>query len=139
MEVKVFDCLPEEAYKIREEVFIFEQGFVNELDDIDKIATHIVLYIDKEPVGTCRVFFDKELEEYLIGRVAVLKKHRGKSLGAKIIAEAEKQIVKKGGKSAVLSAQDRAKDFYKKQGYTVFGELHYDEGCPHVWMKKDLA
>ena len=57
MEVKIFDYLPEDAYKIREDVFIKEQGFVNELDEIDNIATHIVLYIDNEPVGTCRVFF----------------------------------------------------------------------------------
>ena len=138
MEVKIFDYLPEEAYKIREDVFIKEQGFVNELDEIDNIATHIVLYIQKEPVGTCRVFFDREMGEYLIGRVAVLKKYRGRNLGAEIIAEAEKQIVKMGGKKVVLSAQERAKDFYGKQGYAVFGELHYDEGCPHLWMKKEL-
>ena len=138
MEVKIFDYLPEEAYKIREDVFIKEQGFVNELDEIDSIATHIVLYIDNEPVGTCRVFFDREMGEYLIGRVAVLKKYRGRNLGAEIIAEAEKQILKMGGKKVVLSAQERAKAFDGKQGNAVFGELHYDEGRPHLWMKKEL-
>lgn len=138
MTAKIFDCLPDEAYHIREEVFIKEQGFENELDDIDGVAVHIVMYDGEKPVATCRTFFDSGMESYIIGRVAVLREYRGRHIGAMIIAEAEKQIVKMGGKRSVLSSQQRAQDFYAKQGYSVFGELHYDEGCPHLWMEKAL-
>ena len=43
MKIKVYDYLPQEAINIRTTVFSEEQGFKNEFDDIDKIATHIVL------------------------------------------------------------------------------------------------
>lgn len=41
---------------IRIKVFMEEQGFKNEFDDIDNRAIHIVLYKEGKPVGTCRVF-----------------------------------------------------------------------------------
>ncbi|WP_374110817.1 GNAT family N-acetyltransferase [uncultured Veillonella sp.] len=35
-----------------------EQGFVNEFDEIDAKATHIVAFVDNIPIGTCRFFED---------------------------------------------------------------------------------
>ena len=34
--------------------------------------------------------------------------------------------------------QETTKEFYEKQGYQVFGEEDFDEGCPHIWMYKDI-
>ena len=34
--VKLYEQLPEEAVRIRKEVFMDEQGFCNEFDEIDK-------------------------------------------------------------------------------------------------------
>ena len=50
--------LPSEAKNIREEVFMREQGFSEELefDDIDQTAWHIVLTSRGKPVGTGRLF-----------------------------------------------------------------------------------
>ena len=56
-----------------------------------------------------------------------------------MLAEAEKCVLAKGGKILMLHSQCRAKDFYAKSGYTEFGEIGYDEGCPHIWMKKQLG
>lgn len=44
--VKLYEQLPEEAVRIRKEVFMDEQGFCNEFDEIDKTALHAVLYED---------------------------------------------------------------------------------------------
>lgn len=56
MDFKVYDYLPESAKFVRQTVFVEEQGFVNELDETDNIAMHIVLYDEKKPAATCRIF-----------------------------------------------------------------------------------
>lgn len=138
MEIKSYSSLPEEAAFIRTEVFMKEQGFKDEFDDIDEISTHLVLFIDSEPAGVCRYYFSEEKNQYLVGRIAVLKKFRGQKLGSHILLAAEEEIKNKGGKVSSLSAQVRASEFYEKMGYKKEGEIFYDEYCPHIWMHKTL-
>ena len=38
----------------------------------------------------------------------------------------------------MLSGQVRVAGFYEKLGYIKQGETYLDEGCPHIWMKKNL-
>lgn len=138
MVIKKYDNLPDEAIKIREDVFIKEQGFELEFDDTDNIATHLVLFMNDIPSATCRIFYDDEKKSYIVGRIAVVKSQRKHGLGGKILAGAEEIVKEKGGNSLMLSAQLRAFEFYKKQGYEEFGEVFYDEYCKHIWMKKEL-
>ena len=60
MVFKTYDFLSDDAKMIRESVFMKEQGFENEFDEIDDIAIHIVLYDNKNPVATCRIFKEDE-------------------------------------------------------------------------------
>lgn len=139
MKIKVYDYLSEDAKTIREKVFINEQGFEHEFDDIDKIAAHIVMYGENdEPVATCRVFEAAEKGSYIFGRLAVIRAYRGMGIGRKMITEAEKLVVEKGGTSVSLHAQCRVKSFYEKSGYREFGDIEDDEGCSHIWMSKGL-
>ena len=112
---------------------------MNELDETDNIATHIVLYDEKKPAAACRIFAGEKSGEFILGRLAVMTDYRGKNVGSMVLAEAEKCVLAKGGKILMLHSQCRAKDFYAKSGYTEFGEIGYDEGCPHIWMKKQLG
>lgn len=128
--------LTEDAVSIRTKVFVEEQGFVNEFDDADLWALHIVLYADGEAVGVCRYYPEEETGVYDIGRVAVLKEHRGKHLGEKILRETEARIRKRGGKKVRVSAQVRVQDFYASCGYVPLGEIYMDETCPHIQMEK---
>lgn len=130
--------LNEDAVSIRARVFVEEQGFVNEFDDIDLWALHIVLYADGKAAGVCRYYPDEEPGVYDIGRVAVLKEYRGKHLGEKILREAEERIRKRDGKKIRVSAQVRVQDFYSACGYIPFGEIYMDESCPHIRMEKVL-
>lgn len=57
MFIKIYDEIPEEAKTIREAVFINEQGFKDEFDEIDDVAKHVLLFEGDIPVGTCRFFF----------------------------------------------------------------------------------
>ena len=126
----------EDIKMIREEVFMKEQGFLDEFDDIDDIATHILYFVDESPVGTCRFFDGEEPGDAHIGRMAVLKAYRGKNLGAEIMLAAEKAIQEQGYKICSLSAQVQAKGFYEKLGYVQEGEEYLDEHCPHILMRK---
>lgn len=139
MQIAIYEGIPNHAREIREMVFMKEQGFQNEFDEIDSTATHIVLFDENEkPIATCRVFANPITKEYTLGRLAVIKEYRGKNFGSAIVHEAERYVQKKGGTAIVLHAQCRVADFYRKLGFTEFGDIEIDEGCPHVWMKKNI-
>lgn len=136
--MKVFNNLSKDAIFVRQTVFVDEQGFKDEFDEIDKTAVHLVAYDGNKPIAVCRFFWSDERASYLIGRLAVMKEYRGLQLGAKMIAKAEELIKEKGGKEVQLHSQKRATGFYEKQGYSICSEMEYEEYCPHYWMKKDL-
>ena len=134
MNTKTYTTLPQEAKDIRIEVFVKEQGFENEFDEIDTISHHIVAFDERKPIGTCRFF--KENDHYTIGRVAVLKEYRNQHMGNLLLESAENEIKKLNGDLIVVHAQVRIHPFYEKQGYIQFGQIDNDEGVPHMWMKK---
>ena len=136
MTTKTYTTLPQEAKDIRVEVFMKEQGFENEFDDIDDISFHIVVFNEEKPIGTCRFF--KENDHYTIGRVAVLKEYRNQHIGNVLLESAEKEIKKLNEDLIVVHAQVRVSSFYEKQGYIQFGQIDDDEGVPHMWMKKRI-
>ena len=138
MTIQVYYKLPEEAVSIRQAVFVEEQGFNEEFDSIDNNAVHLVLFDGNTPVATCRFFKDKEPGTYIIGRIAVMCTHRGKNLGSALLIKANQLIKEAGGIKICLHSQKRVKEFYEKQGYQVFGAEDFDEGCPHIWMYKEI-
>lgn len=44
MEYKIYDQLPIEAKEIRIKVFMEEQGFKDEFDDLDEVCKHLVVF-----------------------------------------------------------------------------------------------
>lgn len=139
MDIKVFDEIPPESRFIRETVFLSEQGFEKEYDENDNIAKHIVIYENDEAIATCRLYWDDEVNCYHVGRIAVLKPHRGNGLGIKIVTEAEKIIKEMGGKEVFISGQVQVVEFYvKKLGYTQYGDVYLEEKKPHVALKKSI-
>lgn len=138
LHVRSFDTLPEEAVAIRTAVFMDEQGFVDEFDDVDEKACHLVLFDDGTPVATLRLFPGEAPGEWVVGRLAVVRSHRGLGLGTVLLREAEAEAARRGGDRVALHAQVRAKGFYERCGYVAHGGTDLDEGCPHVWMRKGL-
>lgn len=128
--------LNDAARYIREEVFIKEQHFQNEFDDLDEISYHLVITKKNHPVATGR--FYKKNDDYIIGRVAVLKSYRKNHYGQDVMDLLEKKIKELGGTHVVLSAQVQASGFYEKRGYQKTGEQYLDEYCPHIKMIKNL-
>ncbi len=68
METKIYDFLHEDVVRIRTEVFVEEQQFKEEFDDIDHHCKHFVFYEKDEPVAICRIYpYDEKT--YAIGRI----------------------------------------------------------------------
>ncbi len=137
MKAEVLNFLPDEAHDIRIKVFIEEQGFENEFDEIDSEATHILVKTDNGiPAATCRVFWNDEINSYVLGRLAVLKEYRGRGIGSEVVKKALDYVKNSGGEELMLHSQCSATEFYEKLGFISFGEVEYEEECPHIWMKK---
>lgn len=139
METVIYEGIPAHAREVRQNVFVDEQGFHNEFDDIDETAAHIVMYDENNiPVATCRIFWDAAMNAHILGRLAVIREYRGRNIGSIMVREVEKYVRKNGGTCIALHAQCRVTAFYQNLGFTESGEIDDDEGCPHIWMKKIL-
>lgn len=137
-----------DAQKVRKSVFMDEQGFKDEFDDIDTDdrMIHITAYVDGKLAGCARTFpaeLDAHCENapgrWVFGRLAVLPEMRMLGLGSKILSECE-QIAKSSGATEMhLHAQCNAQHFYEKNGYSSYGPIELDEHVEHQWMKKDIC
>lgn len=136
MNYKFYETLPKEAIYIREEVFMKEQGFQNEFDDIDHHCLHLVVFKEDKPIGCARMY--EENNKMILGRIAVLKDYRKQNVGTYIMSLLEHKAKELNFNITALSAQVRASSFYKNNGYIQSGEEYFDEYCPHIHMEKIL-
>lgn len=132
-----FGQLPQEARAIRTEVFVKEQGFREEFDEIDGQSRHVVFYLDGQPVGTARIFWDVK-HIMRLGRLALRKCVRGDGYGRTVLDACREEARREGAVLMVLDAQKRAKGFYKACGFVVVGEEFLEEGYPHFRMECSL-
>ena len=136
---KFYNSLCTDAMNIRETVFIKEQGFQDEFDELDDRSIHLVLYEDNKAVATGRLFplnTDKSLFKF--GRIAVLNEYRKLHLGSKLLQLLDEKAVSMGATVVQLSAQCNAQKFYEKNNYQSVGVPYKDEGCDHILMVKEL-
>ena len=123
--------------QLRRVVFIEEQGVseADEIDDLDGQALHLLATKSNAPVGTARIIIADGTAK--IGRVCVLKEHRGTGLGAALIHAA---LDASRGKAtrAKLGAQVHALDFYAALGFEAIGPIYDDAGIPHRDMVRDV-
>ena len=137
--VAFYDSLPDEARRIREEVFVREQGFCEEFDDIDARAVHAVLFFRGKAAGTCRFFAeDGQDKTARIGRFALRRPCRGRGLGLALLEAVLAEAGARGAVRAVLDAQVQARGFYERAGFSAFGAPFDEEGCPHIAMQRRL-
>lgn len=124
---------------LRKAVFIVEQGIseAEEMDDLDPVGIHLLATVNGIPAGTARLLIDGEIGK--IGRICVLKAHRGTGLGAQIVeASIDHLRTLPGVTKAKLGAQDHAIGFYEKLGFVGYGPFYDDAGIPHRDMIRDL-
>jgi predicted GNAT family N-acyltransferase len=121
---------------IREEVFIVEQEVPRSLewDGEDSHSTHfLAVNAIGEYVGCARL-----LNNGQIGRMAVLARHRGKGIGALLLAAAVDAGTAAGFERLFLHAQRYAEEFYRQGGFLPYGEEFTEAGIAHIAMEMML-
>jgi len=128
----------EDAHAIRREVFVQEQNVseAEEYDGTDGSCIHLVAYENNTPVATGRIMISGD--DFIIGRVAVVKSHRGQDLGLGIMQALIDACYTMGGETQrqSLHAQTHARGFYEKLGFTPYGEEFEEAGIMHIAMER---
>lgn len=125
-----------DAFYIRKEVFIKEQQISEaiEYDEWDPKAFHVVVYEQGQPKATGRLI--KQKDQYLLGRIAVLKEARGKGLGDLVVRMLIRKAFDLGATEVHIHAQISARPFYEKLGFEAYGDCYDEAGILHISMVK---
>jgi ElaA protein len=122
------------AFAIRMRVFVREQGVPAdiELDRDDQRAIHFLATSNGRAVGTARVVMHGKNAK--IGRMAVLKSYRQKSVGSALLKRAIGAAKSRAARKIYLHAQVPVIGFYEKLGFRCVGPLFDEAGIPHRKM-----
>jgi len=130
-----YDDYSDQIRNIREEVFCKEQGVPQDLefDGLDSEAIHSIVCDGNLEIGTGRM-----LQDGHIGRVAVIKKYRGKGVGKMIMQCLIYEAINMQFQEVWLSSQYHAKGFYEKLEFIEIGDIYQEANIDHIKMKKKL-
>ncbi len=122
--------------KIRHSVFTLEQKVDPDLDldGRDSEAVHVLAKINGRPAGTGRMLADGH-----IGRVAVVKSHREKGVGLRVVQHLIAEARTQGFSRVFLGAQIHAVSFYREIGFSVYGSPYEEAGISHVHMEMMIS
>jgi predicted GNAT family N-acyltransferase len=124
---------------IRTQVFQIEQGVAAELefDGLDKSSTHLLAYLDSQPVGTTRVrFLDKQQAK--IERLAVLPIARKRGIGKQLMLAAIELIKNSETELVIVHAQAYIQKLYQQLGFAIKDNQFIEAGITHVKMIEKL-
>ena len=133
---KIKACNWDEYYtdltNIRRTVFVEEQNVDerDEWDSSDPNHYHFMALIGSDAVGCGRLVRDGQ-----IGRMAVLAKHRNLGIGGQLLRFMISFAKDKDINNIFLHAQKHAIPFYSRFGFKIEGEVFYEAGIPHQFMK----
>lgn len=122
---------------VRVAVFVDEQGVPIELehDAADAGATHLLAVDDAgSAIGTARM-----LDNGHIGRMAVLREHRGRGVGTALLERLLRLAAARHLCSVFLYAQCNAIPFYERLGFVAEGDVFSDAGIDHRTMRRTLG
>ncbi len=122
---------------IRHAVFVVEQAvpIEIELDGVDPDCHHLLAFDPRgRSIGTARMQANGH-----IGRIAVVKPWRKRSVGARLVEALVEAAREVGLASVDLDAQAHAIGFYEKLGFEPRGDVFMEAGIPHQNMLRRLS
>jgi predicted GNAT family N-acyltransferase len=130
------------VFAIRMIVFVEEQAVPpeEELDALDLTALHFLVRTTAAPseiVATARLIA-KGADVGKVGRVAVLREHRGRGVGLLLMRFIEATARARSLHRLVLDAQCQVIPFYERLGYVAEGEVFLDANIEHRFMQKAI-
>jgi len=128
-----------EAFEVRRQVFVREQGIPEELvfDEHDKEALHMVVKDGKQVIGSARVQFLADNQAKL-ERMAVLKRYRRKGIGREMLLFLDAVWKDKQVRQVIIHAQLEVVPFYKLCGFDELGLPFQEAGIKHIKMRKQI-
>jgi YbgC/YbaW family acyl-CoA thioester hydrolase len=136
VQVDSWQALEGPASKLREEVFVQEQGIAPHLvwDTLDASTRHaVILNRLDHPVASGRLTQESP-GVGRIGRMAVKRALRGASLGRDVLLALVKASRERGDMEVMLHAQCSAEGFYRRLGFTPRGAVFEEAGIQHIEM-----
>ncbi len=132
----------DDVRRIRRRVFIEEQKYPEELEweAEDAAGARHFLAFDGEgkAIAVARLLvMDGTPPAAKIGRLAVLKEHRGQGAGSAIMEATIARARELGFRRLVLSSQTHALNFYERFGFRAAAPEHMEAGQPHRWMERE--
>jgi predicted GNAT family N-acyltransferase len=129
----------QEAFEVRREVFVREQGISEDLvfDEHDREAMHMVVKDGKRVIGSARVRFLADNQAKL-ERMAILRHYRRKGIGKEILLFLDSVWKDKQVQEVIIHAQLEVVPFYKLCGFDELGLPFREAGVKHIKMRKRL-
>jgi predicted GNAT family N-acyltransferase len=126
--------LTKQAFAIRHKVFVEEENIDPNLEyDHEEDAHHYLLLLGGKAIATARW---RETEQGIkLERFAVLPEFRSRGLGGIILKEVLNDVVPLE-KTIYLHSQLRAVPFYERHGFVKEGNVLYEAGMAHHYMRK---
>ena len=127
----------EAIFDLRKEVFVSEQGFPadEEVDSIDKVATHVACYDNSDVIACGRILIEDKIAHFC--RICVKRQFRHEGIGTQLCKFMIAYAKQERCEIIELNSQIHAIPFYEKLGFIQGSEV-MDAGIPHVKMMKSL-
>jgi len=127
----------QEAFEVRRQVFVREQGISEGLvfDEHDEEALHMVVKDGERVIGTARVQFPATNQAKL-ERMAILKRYRREGIGRGFLLFLDAVWKDKQVQQVILHAQFKVVPFFKSCGFDEAGLPFREAGIKHVKMHK---
>lgn len=133
-------------HDIRNAVFVAEQrifvGSDRDVRDDDDSTIHVLGLADGVPAGTVRLFPVDPGDpdgDWQGDRLAVLREHRARSLGAPLVRFAVATAGRFGGRRMIAHVQPANREFFLRLGWRQVGEPELYIGIPHLLMDIELG
>jgi len=129
-----------EILKLRQDVFIIEQGCIYEdIDNLDQASEHLVLKEQNRVAAYARIVpADVKYKEYSIGRIVVNPAFRGRGLGKEIVLKSLELLKQRQISVVRIEAQAHLRKFYHDLGFKDDGEIYELDGILHIEMLNRL-
>ena len=127
-----------QAFDIRKEVFVQEQGLFQhtDLDENDSKSIQLVSQHEGRVIGTVRVYpADTGNSDWIGGRLAVKRAFRTSGAGEQLVREAVALVKKNGCNRFTAHIQEKNIAFFAQLGWKSIGPLKDHFGRPHQLMK----
>jgi ElaA protein len=126
-----------EAYKLRTDVFVVEQGCpYPEVDNHDLKSKHLFLWDKNVLAAYARITPPGTVyPQPSIGRIVILESYRGQGLGKDLVARSLEALREDyAGRDIKIQAQEYLNDFYGSFGFKTISPSYPDALVMHVDM-----